>query len=59
MAGAENQTELVELMEQVKAKGIIPLIAPGNPGGFQLASLTRTLAEPELYKSGKLTSKSI
>ena len=44
-------------MEQVKAKGIIPLIAPGNPGGFQLVSLTRTLAEPELYKSGKLTSK--
>lgn len=53
----KNQTELVELMEQVKAKGIIPLIAPGNPQGFQLASLTRTLAEPELYKSGKLTSE--
>ena len=26
-------------------------------GKTELASLTRTLAEPELYKSGKLTSK--
>lgn len=53
----KNQTELIELMDQVAAKGIIPLIAPGNPEGFQLASLTKTLAEPELYKSGKLISE--
>ena len=26
----KNQTELIELMDQVAAKGIIPLIAPGN-----------------------------
>lgn len=53
----KSQAELVELMDKVVEQGIIPLIAPGNPEGFQLASLTKTLAEPELYKSGKLTSE--
>lgn len=52
----KSQAELVELMDKAVQKGVIPLIAPGNPEGFQLASLTKTLAEPELYKSGKLTS---
>ena len=50
----ETREELVTLMEEAKQKGLIPLIAPGNPEGFQLASLCRTLAEHELYKSGKL-----
>lgn len=53
----KTQAELVELMDKVAATGIIPLIAPGNPDGFQLSSLAKTLAEPELYKAGKLTSE--
>lgn len=50
-----NLEDFVALMEEAKNAGLIPLIAPGNPEGFQLASLTKTLAEHELYKSGKLT----
>ena len=53
----KSQAELVELMDKAAQKGIIPLITPGNPEGFQLASVTKTVAEPELYKAGKLTSE--
>lgn len=51
----ETREELVALMDRVVEKGgITPMLAPGNPDGFQIASLTKTLAEHELYKSGKL-----
>lgn len=51
----ETREELIALMDQVVEKGgITPMLAPGNPDGFQIASLTKTLAEHELYKNGKL-----
>ena len=48
--------EFEALMEEIVSTtdGITPLITPGNPQAFQIASLTKTLAEHELYKSGKL-----
>lgn len=54
----KTREELVALMDQVVEKGgITPILAPGNPDGFQIASLTKTLAEHELYKSGKLQTE--
>lgn len=53
----KTREELVALMDKVVEKGgITPMLAPGNPDGFQMASLTKTLAEHELYQSGKLQS---
>lgn len=55
-----NLEEFVALMDEIVSTtdGITPLITPGNPEGFQIASLTKTLAEHELYKSGKLLDES-
>ena len=54
-----NLKEFEALMDEIvnTTDGITPLITPGNPQGFQIASLTKTLAEHELYKSGKLLSE--
>lgn len=49
--------EFEALNEKVVAAGLTPLLAPGNPEGFQVASLIRTFAENELYKTGKLQSQ--
>lgn len=57
----EHNWKLPETLEafealnpQVVEAGITPVLAPGNPQGFQLASMVRTFAEFELYQSGKL-----
>lgn len=49
--------EFEALNQKVKEAGITPLIAPGNPEGYQVSSLTMTFVEHELYKSGKIQTK--
>ncbi len=58
--GWEEPTTLEEfeaLNELAVAAGITPLIAPGNPEGFQTSSLAMTFVEHELYKSGKIQTE--
>ena len=35
----DNLEEMESLMDEVKAKGITPILAPGNPHGFQMESI--------------------
>lgn len=53
----DNLEEMESLMDEVKAKGITPILAPGNPHGFQMESIAETFAMYNLYESGILTSE--
>ncbi len=50
----ETLEEFEALLAAAKAEGLIPLIAPGNPEGFQLHSILKTFAEHEMYRTGVL-----
>ncbi len=49
--------EFEALNAKVVEKGIVPLLTPGNPDGFQVSALLRTFVDSELYKSGKIKTK--
>ncbi len=59
----ENGWEVPETLEEFTAlcdeivasgKGVLPLLACGNPDGFQFSALCNTLGEQELFKTGVL-----
>jgi len=53
-AEPKTMEEFKALADKMVAKNIVPLATPGNPGGFQVASLIKSFIEYELLKTGDI-----